>query len=512
MVLCRFFLQGSCRFGTKCNNEHLDIKQLVKTDLEAAINGKQWPISCFGPFKDKPSVPSFIEDQSFEEIRWSCYEAKQKNCVDQYVQQFTKEAMEANNKTKAMLQLSPAILDVICRLYDTPVDGANTGLTKNNVNNPFGMGGNVINDATSSIFNKPNNNTFGSGFGNNAASNSSGSVFGGSTTTPAPGIFGGGGGFGSQTQQTSIFSQQAQKPTSLFGGGGTQNSLFGQAQSNPTVVGGIFSQTGQTSNLFPQNVHQQQQTQLSANAGLFGQQGQQTQMNAGGGLFAQQGQVQSSTGANLFSQNIQQQQPNSGNIFAQTMQSQQTQPISGFSSFQVNKPNQTTSVFGQQQNAFGQQNANMFSNMNTNPSGNNANNLFAQALNSVDTSGVFKNSNSATIPAQNIFAQTVQQQQQQQQQMPTNMFAQSSQSSTAMQPPNGFFQQNMQSQQMPNQQNLFAQTMGGNNTGLLQSPVISSSVYSKLEDLSPEDIEAFKAETFTPGRIPNVPPPRELIN
>ncbi|CAD6998867.1 unnamed protein product [Ceratitis capitata] len=488
------------------------LRQLVKTDLEAAINGKQWPISCFGPFKDKPSVPSFIEDQSFEEIRWSCYEAKQKNCVDQYVQQFTKEAMEANNKTKAMLQLSPAILDVICRLYDTPVDGANTGLTKNNVNNPFGMGGNVINDATSSIFNKPNNNTFGSGFGNNAASNSSGSVFGGSTTTPAPGIFGGGGGFGSQTQQTSIFSQQAQKPTSLFGGGGTQNSLFGQAQSNPTVVGGIFSQTGQTSNLFPQNVHQQQQTQLSANAGLFGQQGQQTQMNAGGGLFAQQGQVQSSTGANLFSQNIQQQQPNSGNIFAQTMQSQQTQPISGFSSFQVNKPNQTTSVFGQQQNAFGQQNANMFSNMNTNPSGNNANNLFAQALNSVDTSGVFKNSNSATIPAQNIFAQTVQQQQQQQQQMPTNMFAQSSQSSTAMQPPNGFFQQNMQSQQMPNQQNLFAQTMGGNNTGLLQSPVISSSVYSKLEDLSPEDIEAFKAETFTPGRIPNVPPPRELIN
>ena len=75
-------------------------RQLVKTDLEAAINGKQWPISSFGPFKDKPCIPSFIEDQSFEEIRWLCYEAKQKNCVDQYVQHFSKEVMEANNKMK----------------------------------------------------------------------------------------------------------------------------------------------------------------------------------------------------------------------------------------------------------------------------------------------------------------------------------------------------------------------------------------------------------------------------
>lgn len=34
--------------------------------------GKQWPLSCYGPFRDKPCIPNFIEDQSFEEARFQC--------------------------------------------------------------------------------------------------------------------------------------------------------------------------------------------------------------------------------------------------------------------------------------------------------------------------------------------------------------------------------------------------------------------------------------------------------
>ncbi|XP_050318507.1 uncharacterized protein LOC126752027 [Bactrocera neohumeralis] len=500
MVLCRFFLQGSCRFGTKCNNEHLDIKQLVKTDLEAAINGKQWPISCFGPFKDKPCIPSFIEDQSFEEIRWLCYEAKQKNCVDQYVQHFSKEAMEANNKMKTMLQLSPAVIDVICRLYDAPAEGnANTGLTKSNVNNPFGLGGNVVNDTTS-IFNKPlsGNSNFGGAFGNNTTTTV------GQTSTQGGSIFGGGGlAFSSQNQQSSIFSQQLQKPASVFGGGGTQGSLFGQTQTNTGIIGGLFGQTPQpTGNVFAQTASQQQQTQPTTNIGLFGQHAQQPQS---GSLFGQQNPTQTATGGNLFNQSIQQQQQqqhNGTNVFAQAIQSQQTQSASGFPMYQTNKP-PTSSVFGQQ-NVFAQQSSGgMFGQLSANTPGNNPNNLFTQPVTTTDTNGMFKN-------PQNIFAQAVQQQQQ----PPPNMFSQTNQTSTTVQPPPGFFQQNIQSQQITNQNAAFAQPMGVNNSSLplLQSPVVSSSVYSKLEDLTSEDIEAFKADTFTPGRIPNVPPPRELIN
>ena len=35
-------------------------------------------------------------------------------------------------------------------------------------------------------------------------------------------------------------------------------------------------------------------------------------------------------------------------------------------------------------------------------------------------------------------------------------------------------------------------------------------MYSKLEDLSLADLEAFKADEFVCGRIPEVPPPYEL--
>lgn len=478
----------------------MDIKQLVKTDLEAAINGKQWPISCFGPFKDKPCIPSFIEDQSFEEIRWLCYEAKQKNCMDQYVQYFTKEAMEANNKTKTMLQLSAPVIDIICRLYDASTDaGANTGLAKSAVNNPFGLGGNVINDTTS-IFNKPSiplsgNSSFGGGF-----SNSSTTV--GQTSTQSGGIFSGGGlAFGSQNQQSSIFSQQLQKPASIFGGGVTQGSLFGQTQTNTGIIGGLFGQTPQpTGNLFAQTTTQQQQSQPTAHVGLFGQHAQQPQS---GSLFGQQNQTQTAPGGNLFNQSIQQQQqqPNGGgnpNVFAQAMQSQQTQSSSGFPMYQTNKPQ--TSLFGQQ-NVFAQQSSGgMFGQIVANTPGNNSNNLFTQPVNATDTNGIFKN-------PQNIFAQTIQQQQ-----TSPNLYSQPNQSSTTTQPSSGFFQQNVQSLQMTNQQMAFAQQMGVNNSSLLQSPVVSSSVYSKLEDLTSEDIEAFKADMFTPGRVPNVPPPRELIN
>lgn len=44
----------------------------LKTDAEGALKGNQWPLSSYGPFRDKPCIPNFIEDQSFEEFRHQC--------------------------------------------------------------------------------------------------------------------------------------------------------------------------------------------------------------------------------------------------------------------------------------------------------------------------------------------------------------------------------------------------------------------------------------------------------
>lgn len=55
----------------------------LKTDAESALKGNQWPLSCYGPFRDKPSVPNFIEDQSFEEARQLC-KCAVRFCFDLY--------------------------------------------------------------------------------------------------------------------------------------------------------------------------------------------------------------------------------------------------------------------------------------------------------------------------------------------------------------------------------------------------------------------------------------------
>lgn len=51
-----------------CNFHRLSLK----TDAEGALKGNQWPLSSYGPFRDKPCLPNFIEDQSFEEARHLC--------------------------------------------------------------------------------------------------------------------------------------------------------------------------------------------------------------------------------------------------------------------------------------------------------------------------------------------------------------------------------------------------------------------------------------------------------
>lgn len=418
---------------------------MVKTDVEAAIHGKQWPLSCYGPFKDKRSIPNFIEDQSFEEVRMLCYETKQKNFFDQFNQQFTKEVLEAGNKMNALLQMTPEVVEVLVNVYDSSSDtsgfGAVAGKSTNNTSNPFGLGN------TGSIFNKSLTNT------------SSNNLFANNKTTfatpnpAASGLFSNTSVF-AQQQPTSVFAQ-APKPT---------NSIFAVGtNTNAQQTASIFAQPQNSSNIFTTTSQQQQPNNAN---GLFSQQNQ----------FMQQTQQNT----NIFRQAMQSSQPQQG-LFAQASQAMQQQQ-------QQVQPQQNLFSMPAQQQQTGQ-------------------NIFA----------------SSTQQTQNIFAQAVQQQQQQQQQISSNIFQQNQPNTASQQQPNtNLFQQNQplsNPQQIQTQQpaaGTFQQipmqmqnTAGQTDNNSLQP---TSPLYSRLEDLTAEEMEAFKADCFVPGKIPFNPPPRELIN
>lgn len=413
MVLCQYYLVGTCRFGSKCHNEHVDVKQIVKTDMEGALHGKQWPFSGYGPFKDTPCIPNFIDDQSFEEIRLLCYESKRKNCFEQFDQQFKKEAFEANQKMKLLLQFPPDVIDVICKIYNKSVETNTTTVSGANAN-PFSTLGSGNANVGSSLFSKPagnlsNTSIFSSGntngFGGVVNSNTTGgnSLFGGnSNIASSSNIFGG---------STNAFGNQTMQTTATPG-----STIFGQATSSPMNNNSFFGGTVNTSIV-----------------------------NNGNNIFAQ------ATNNNTFGVPSAQ-----TSIFSNNQQTQQ----------------QTTNIFAQVSNPFASQTQQQQQITSANTSG-----LFGAAGTMGGGPGVSNIFGQVTPANNNMFAQQTQQQQQQQQTTNGNIFAMAMQQIT--------------------------------NTAL---PTINSTTYSRLEDLSSQEIEAFKADSFQQGKIPFNPPPKELIN
>ncbi|XP_037816343.1 zinc finger BED domain-containing protein 4-like [Lucilia sericata] len=146
MVLCKSYQGGCCNNVFRCPNEHVNVKDIIERDINEAVNGKQWPLSSYGPFFNKPSLPNFIEDKSFEEVRMSFYETKLKNFFGKNYEEYNKDVQEARNKMKVTVD----IVNVAIILYDTTVgaEEKNTSLVKcssgvtipnTSFNNPFGV-------------------------------------------------------------------------------------------------------------------------------------------------------------------------------------------------------------------------------------------------------------------------------------------------------------------------------------------------------------------------------------
>ncbi|XP_037816336.1 zinc finger BED domain-containing protein 4-like [Lucilia sericata] len=167
MVLCKLYQRGCCYRGSNCLSEHVDVKDIIEKDMREAVNGKIWPLSAYGPFEYKQSLPNFIEDQSFEEVRMSFYETKLKNFFGQNHDKYNKDVQEARNKMKPTVD----VVNVAINLYDIPVGRKekNTSPIKcssaatvpnTSFNNPFGVK-HLANDNTGLSTTNNNNNTFG---------------------------------------------------------------------------------------------------------------------------------------------------------------------------------------------------------------------------------------------------------------------------------------------------------------------------------------------------------------
>uniref|UniRef100_A0A8W7P0L0 Nucleoporin NUP42 n=1 Tax=Anopheles coluzzii TaxID=1518534 RepID=A0A8W7P0L0_ANOCL len=118
MVLCMYFLNNSCRFGSRCNNEHIDIGSIVKTEVDVSLKGNQWPLSCFGPFKERNCIPSFIEDLSFEEIRMMYLEAKMQNNIPAHQMQLAQMINDAKTKMQCLTTMNRDILNTLVEIYN----------------------------------------------------------------------------------------------------------------------------------------------------------------------------------------------------------------------------------------------------------------------------------------------------------------------------------------------------------------------------------------------------------
>lgn len=466
---------------------------MIKSEAEAAIIGKQWPLSCFGPFKEKMNIPDFIDDLSFEEIRWQCLEANNNGLFDNWVShfrliviliqyftiplslqqaQFNQLVMKSQRKIQSLVSMTPKMMDLFVSIYNKPLQIGNQNSTMGthaSTANPFNNFGGTSNTTTNtnSIF---GGNTFDS---NKQKSNS---IFGTSS-----------GGFNQTSNTNNIFSgptMSAPATNSVFGGGNTKmsNNLFKSssfASALPTTEASIFGQS------------QLQQTNSVFGESTFGGSNNLCRTNTFGTPHLQ------STDAFDQSQQPQQQQSIFGSTAAQDnifsgVRALQTQPPTQqqenpFQSVFSQPVQQSNNVFGQ--NVFGsqpQQFQNVFEfqmqSQQLQPK-----NVFGEApINVTQSNNVFQSQNATlTIESSKSLDQI----------LPTGNIFQTAPSNT----------QSKQSLfgRIPCQTQNFTVFQNVTDT-------IPDNFYSKMKDISEENLNAFKAESFELGKIPMVLPPREL--
>ncbi|XP_052866759.1 uncharacterized protein LOC128272913 [Anopheles cruzii] len=439
MVICTYFLNSNCRFGSRCNNEHIDICALVKNEVEVTLKGNQWPLSTFGPFKDRCSIPTFIEDRSFEEIRMLYLEAKMQNNLPAHEMQLGQMINDAKAKLQWLATMNRDILSTLVELYNQqepstkPVGAAA---------NPFASVGSFGANTTAA------SNIFG---GSTGTGNSFGTGFGGSANVATP------------------------STGNIFGG-----PITGQAVPSTGNIFGVAS-TAPKPNIFGAAAQSQQQSQISSGGNIFGM--QQPAQHSGNSVFG--GPATMSGGLGMFGGVQQPPAQITSSIFGSVPPPNPNAAATGGNIF-GHSPAQIAPGFGQQSsNAFGMgASGNLFSSNSTSAG-------FGTLSKPQHTGSVFNSVSFGAPTATSPFVQ-----------------------------PQG---QSMPGAASISSQSLFlpaptaASSIGSNAFGA-PTPVQpalapqSATMYSKIEDIPAEIVSAYNADQFQLGRIPSVPPPKELCH
>ncbi|TFK69409.1 hypothetical protein BDN72DRAFT_840374 [Pluteus cervinus] len=233
MAVCQYFLRGQCRFGSQCKNEHPGqpagrgtqfggsswsnpnkvslafTQETIASDLTQHKDKPLWPLSCYAPAKGEPNVLSGL-DESPEELRVRAHTARQAGNLSEYVTYET-------NKLAAAEQTFANALSNVSQVYQQAQRGslANPNPTQTTTPSAFGA-------PAQSAFGAPATSAFGgSAFGNSARPAFGQSGFGQTAATPTfgqastPSAFGQPTAFG-QPAATSAFGQTSQPQSSLI--------------------------------------------------------------------------------------------------------------------------------------------------------------------------------------------------------------------------------------------------------------------------------------------------------
>jgi Uncharacterized conserved protein, contains RING and CCCH-type Zn-fingers len=162
MVICKYFQQGVCKFGSSCRFEHLrsdysasgesvlrgrygghqytsnnyydghgrnpgsyksgnmshdfeEVMQMVMQEVVQSEKGGQWPLSCFAPIKERSCFPGW-EDYSPEEVRWKMYEAVQSGTLTEYQRQLKELYDAAKLRRQQIMNPNNEVLKIIEKL------------------------------------------------------------------------------------------------------------------------------------------------------------------------------------------------------------------------------------------------------------------------------------------------------------------------------------------------------------------------------------------------------------
>ncbi|XP_071143376.1 nucleoporin NUP42-like isoform X2 [Mytilus edulis] len=491
MAICKFFVQGHCKYGSSCRFEHPvggnagyaysaqrqlfggggggrgggggggrsqqnpnqykwqasdysqrqgqpqatqqmstnDVINTLISEVTEWESNNMWPFSCVGFEKDSPCIPEFT-DHSPEELRTAAYEAMQSGNIQPYIQLAETLVNEYKQKRSQVKNMTMTLKQkLISMIEDYRLNKNKSGSSSSN---------------SSSLFSNSKSAFGGTSFGSSSSSSSLGS-----------------------TGSANAFGSSGNSPLSAAG----TSSAFGSSGASPLGTSSIFGTTGSSS--------------------TFGSTGSSSTFGATGLSSTFGTKSTSPLGATAASSAFGTQPFGASNIQTQSG----SQATFGTSAFPAGTLGSTSAAFSGTQTgpsplAFG-----AGQNQASSSFGHEASNFTSGGVPTVAQSGFGASPFTSQTQSTGLFGKPAPA-------PAANAFG----SFTAQPSASGFSTVGPSPSAFPSggaSPHAFPPTTA--------SSISDSQKYTSLDHLTKEELEAFQAPTFTLGKIPTRPPPKELV-